>query len=178
MIHTSNQGENSKHKSFIMIRQLYKSDLPALEWDGEYIHYRNLFREIFKHARKGDSILWVLELRDTGIIGQLFVQLKSPRRELADGDVRAYFYAFRIKESYRGVGYGSNLLDYAEEDLRIKNYKFVTLNVSKKNMNALRFYSKHGYKIVTSEPGRWSYFDHLGVRQEVDQPSWRLEKKI
>ena len=66
MIHTSNQRENSKHKSFIMIRQLYKSDLPALEWDGEYIHYRNLFREIFKHARKGDSILWVLELRDTG----------------------------------------------------------------------------------------------------------------
>jgi ribosomal protein S18 acetylase RimI-like enzyme len=174
----SNPADNLYTHSFLNIRRLKKSDLPALEWDGEYIHYRRLFKELYKNATKGNSILWVIELKDTGLIGQLFVQLTSPRQELADGNLRAYFYSFRIKEIYRECGYGSKLLDYAEEDLRKKNYKFVTLNVSKRNNKVLRFYTKRGYKIIANEPGRWSYIDHLGTRQDVDQPSWRLEKKI
>ncbi len=170
--------DKSNIDSVLNIRQLKESDLPELEWNGEYIHYRRLYREIFKGANIGNSILWVIELHNTGLVGQLFVQLKSPRRELADGNVVAYFFAFRIKESNRGCGFGTKLLEHAEEDLRIRNFKFATLNVSKKNFKALRFYSKHGYNIVADEPGHWSYIDHLGIRQEVKQPSWRLEKKI
>ena len=164
--------------SFYNIRQLKKSDLPALEWEGEYVHYRRLYKEIYKSARKGNSILWVIELSDTGLIGQLFVQLTSARRELADGKMRAYFYSFRIKEFFRDCGFGTKLLDHAEEDLKKKNFNYVTLNVSKNNIKVLRFYSNRGYKIIANEPGRWSYIDHLGTRQEVNQPSWRLEKMI
>ena len=174
----SNLAVNLNIPSILSIRLLKKSDLPSLEWDGEYIHFRRLYKKIYKSARKGNSILWVIELKDTGLIGQLFVQLASPRRELADGNIRAYFYSFRIKEKYREHGFGSKLLKFAEEDLKNKNYKFVTLNVSKKNDKVLRFYTKRGYQIIANEPGHWSYIDHLGIRQEVNQPSWRLEKKI
>jgi len=170
--------DNSNIDSVLNIRQLEESDLPELEWNGEYIHYRRLYKEIFKNAKKRNLILWVIEIRNTGLVGQLFVQLKSPRRELADGNLVAYFFAFRIKESNRGCGFGTKLLEHAEEDLSIRNFEYATLNVSKKNLRALRFYSKHGYNIVADEPGYWSYVDHLGIRQEVNQPSWRLEKKI
>lgn len=170
--------DNPDIDSVLNIRTLKESDLPELEWNGEYIHYRRLYKEIFQSAKKGNSILWVIELPNTGLVGQLFVQLKSPRRELADGNLVAYFFAFRIKESNRGCGIGTKLLEHAEEDLSIRNFKYATLNVSKNNFKALRFYSKNGYNIVANEPGHWFYVDHLGIRQEVNQPSWRLEKKI
>ena len=73
----SNLAGNLCIPSTLKIRLLNKGDLPALEWDGEYIHYRRLFKKIYKSARKGNSILWVIELKDSGLIGQLFVQLAS-----------------------------------------------------------------------------------------------------
>jgi ribosomal protein S18 acetylase RimI-like enzyme len=162
----------------INFRQVTRSDLPDLEWDGEYIYYRRLYKEIYVNACSGKAILWVVDLNGSGLIGQLFVQLESPRMELADGNQRAYFYAFRIKKPFRGNGIGSRLLETAENDLLKQNFEIVTLNVSKENPAALRFYKNHGYKVIAHEPGRWFFFDHLGKRREVIDPSWRLEKNI
>jgi len=171
-------GIESKMYADFKIRQVNRCDLPDLEWDGEYIFYRRLYKEIFVNACNGKAILWVVDLNGTGLIGQLFVQLQSPRLDLADGSQRAYFYAFRIKEPFRGYGIGSRLIETAEEDLLDRNFEIITLNVSKENPAALRFYKNHGYKVIAHEPGRWFFFDHLGKRREVNDPSWRLEKNI
>ena len=160
------------------ILQAGRADLPDLEWDGEYLKYRRLYKEIFINACNGKAILWVAKSVAAGMIGQLFVQLQSPRPELADGYERAYFYAFRIKEPFRGYGIGSQLMETAEKDLMERSYNLITLNVSKENQSALRFYKNHGFKVVAHEPGRWFYFDHEGKRREVNDPSWRMEKKI
>lgn len=164
--------------SQVTIRHLRANDLPALEWGGEYAHFRRLFQDAYEHTLQGRSILWVADFQGQGVIGQLFIQLFSGRRELANGSDRAYIYGFRIQPPYRNAGLGRRMLTIAEQELRQMGYYFVTLNVSQNNPDAKRLYEKLGYRVIASEPGKWSYMDHQGVRREVDEPAWRMEKQI
>jgi ribosomal protein S18 acetylase RimI-like enzyme len=164
--------------SQIHIRQLSRDDLLDLEWDGEYTHFRRLYREVYQSSVKGNAILWGVDLLSVGVIGQLFVQLKSARAELADGVERAYIYAFRVRPLFRGYGIGTRLLQAVEEDLRQRGYLWVTLNVGRQNEDARRFYERNGYLVVAPEPGRWSYLDDQNQRHEVHEPAWRMEKEL
>jgi ribosomal protein S18 acetylase RimI-like enzyme len=164
--------------SSVTIRQIKKADLPDLEWDGEYIHFRRLYAEIFQSSMIGKAILWGGFYPGEGLIGQLFIQLTSARSELADGSRRAYIYGFRIKASYRGYGIGNFMLHFIERDLVMRGFNLVTLNVSLDNPGARRLYERNGYHIVANEPGNWSYLDHLGRRRNVHEPAWRMEKSI
>jgi ribosomal protein S18 acetylase RimI-like enzyme len=160
----------------LKFRHILKSDLPALEWDGEFTHFRRLFAEAYQSAQLGRAVLWLAEVEQFDLIGQLFVQLNSGRPELADGCHRAYVYGFRIKTAYRGHGVGSRFLEVVEADLLKRGYGRVTLNVGRDNSDARRLYERAGYQVVASEPGRWSYLDQDGQRREVHEPSWRMEK--
>lgn len=162
----------------LIIRKAEQGDLPALEWNGEYRHFRTLYSDIYQHSQRGNALMWVLELPGSGVIGQLFIQLVSARKELADGFSRAYLYAFRIQPQYRSMGLGSQLITYVEADLFRRRFRWVTLNVAKNNDRARRFYERHGYHIVADEPGRWSYTDELGNRRDVVEPAWRMEKDL
>ncbi len=164
--------------SQVQIRRLNKADLPALEWDGEYTRFRRLFAETYESALKGRAILWVADLAGNGLIGQLFIQLNSGRGDLADGKTRAYIYAFRVRQPFRGAGLGTRLLLNAENDLLHRGFQLVTLNVGRDNPNALRLYERYGYRIVGSEPGIWHYYDDKGQRRDVNEPAWRMEKRI
>lgn len=159
-------------------RYLERDDLPALEWDGEYSHFRRLYREIFQSYSQGKAVMWVATLPVEGLIGQMFVQLHSVRPELADGETRAYIYGFRVKSSYRGMGVGSSMLEQVEKDLLQRGFSLVSLNVGRNNPDARRFYEQHGYCVVGSEEGRWSYLDDQGRRRHVNEPAWRMEKAL
>jgi len=162
----------------VQFRTANEQDLGALEWDGEYIHFRRLYRQIYQNVCAGKALIWVAEMLEGGLIGQLFVQLSSNRTELADGEVRAYIYGFRIKPPFRRQGLGSRILQAAEQDLIERQYIYATLNVGRDNPLALRFYQRYGYQVVGTEPGRWSFVDHLGNQQEVLEPAWRMQKKL
>jgi ribosomal protein S18 acetylase RimI-like enzyme len=162
----------------VQFRQVQKSDLPSLEWGGEYIHYRRLYASSFNSANQGRSVLWIAELPGTGLIGQLFVQLHSSRPELADGLTTAYIYGFRIKPPYRQIGIGTRMITHAENDLLKRRYEYVTLNVAQDNLAARRLYERLGYKVVAEEPGIWSYQDHQGFIRHVNEPSWRMQKEL
>jgi ribosomal protein S18 acetylase RimI-like enzyme len=164
--------------SQLTIRVLRYEDLPALEWEGEYTHFRRLYRDIYTSAAQGKAVLWVAELPNVGVIGQVFVQLVSGRRELADGSTRAYVYGFRVRPQYRSCGVGAMMLRVLEADLAKRNYRWVTLNVGQDNPDARRFYERHGFQVAAAEPGRWSYIDDQGQRQEVHEPAWRMEKRV
>jgi len=73
---------------------------------------------------------------------------------------------------------GSSLLQAAEYDLVLRKFQVLTLNVGRQNSNARRFYERHHYLVVSAEPGKWSYIDHLGRRQEVNEPAWRMQKEL
>lgn len=164
--------------SRVVIRVVEQSDLPALEWDGEYTHFRRMFAESFQRQQRGFSVLWVAELPGAGIIGQVFIQLICDRHELADGLYRAYLYSFRIKAPYRSAGLGGKMLAAVEADLKQRHFRSITLNVAKVNTRARQMYERHGFHATAHEPGCWSYRDHEGVLHQVEEPAWRMEKQI
>ena len=162
----------------LLIRPLKKKDLPALEWNGKYKHFRNVYAQAFESARRGLSVLWVAELCKSDIVGQVFIQLVCDRKELANGHTIAYLYSFRIKPEYQGQGIGSKMLETIENDLKRRDFSNVCLNVAKDNTRAQSLYFKHGYKTIAHEPGRWSYIDHEGRIRHMNEPSWRMIKKL
>lgn len=163
-------------KEKVNFRKVRKSDLPLLEWDGEYLHLRNVYKNAFEKSKTGKTKLWVAEIIGIGLVGQVFIQVLSSRLDLANGIDRAYLYAFRIKENYRNLGLGSSLLTFIETDLVKNNFKEVTLNVSRKNFKAIHFYEKRGFKIVSDESGEWTYRDHNNDIQHVHEPAWKMVK--
>jgi ribosomal protein S18 acetylase RimI-like enzyme len=162
----------------LTIRTIAYEDLPELEWDGEYTHFRRLYAHAYQQQSKGDAILWAAELPEVGIIGQAFVQLVGSRPELADGFLRAYIYSVRVRMPYRNLGIGSRVMRKTEENLIEMGFSYATLNVSKDNPNARRLYERLGYAVTADEPGDWSYLDHRGNRRFVHEPAWRMQKKL
>lgn len=162
----------------VQIRHLDKADLPALEWDGEYIRYREVYLAEYERSQIGSSILWVADKPGVGVIGQVFIQLNAERQELADGCSRAYMYAFRIRPLYRDAGLGTRMIRIIEDDLVRRRFCWLTLNVGKTNYSARRLYNRLGYHVVAHETGRWSYRDEKGIQQKVEEPAWRMEKFI
>jgi ribosomal protein S18 acetylase RimI-like enzyme len=173
-------GDDSMLLDSLVIRHVQKNDLPSLEWDGEYRHFRRVFADAYERYRTGLSILWVADLPapGPGIIGQVFIQLNCDRPELADGIERAYLYSFRVRTSFRGKGIGTRILDVVESDLKERGYHYITLNVARVNISAQRLYSRHGYKVIAPEPGKWSYPDEYGIWHHVEEPAWRMQKRL
>jgi ribosomal protein S18 acetylase RimI-like enzyme len=166
----------SMHLGLLKIRTINMTDLTALEWDGEYTSFRQMFREIYQNSCKGKMVVWVADLSKIGLIGQVFIQLNSSNTNLSDGNHRAYIFGFRVKQAFQGLGVGSELLVSAEADLKQRNYSWVNLNVGKNNHKTQCFYEKRGYYFIGEDEGRWSYLDEDGQCHDVHEPSWRMEK--
>ncbi len=162
----------------VQVRQMTAADLPDLEWDGEFSHFRRVYADAYQRMMDGKSVLWVADLPGAGIIGQVFIQLTCDREELADGSCRAYFYSFRIKAAFRNAGLGTRIMQVVETDLIQRGFNYVTLYVARTNDDAQRLYVRHGYRIVAPEPGIWNYPDQYGIWHRVEEPAWRMEKKL
>jgi GNAT superfamily N-acetyltransferase len=162
--------------SYVTIRQATENDLHKMEWEGEYKHFRTVFKNAYRSMKGGDTIIWVADFLGTLHLGQVFIQYISSRPELANGYNRAYLYSFRIKPRFRNQGLGTKMMDILEADLIKKGYQYLTLNVAKTNLDAQRLYQHRGFEIVDHEPGEWSYRDHLGNRVSISEPAWRMEK--
>lgn len=162
----------------VVIRPVRESDLVGLEWDGEYAHFRRMYAEAYQRVKRGRSAMWIGELPGTGLIGQAFVQYTCDRPELADGRIRAYVYAFRVRPPYRNGGLGTLLLKTVEDDLRTRGFRYVTLNVAQDNPGARRLYERNGFHVIAPEPGIWSYQDQYGSWHTMEEPAWRMEKTL
>lgn len=160
-----------------VVRQATPEDLPALEWDGKYRHYRRLFARAMDEAENGRRILLLAEAGDQ-ITGQIFIQLAT-RSSFATRGVRSgYLYAFRVKRAYRGQGVGSLLLREAEARLGERGFGRSVISVAKGNRAARRLYERHGYRVFAEDSGEWSYVDHQGVVRNVSEPAYVMEKQL
>ncbi len=172
-------GSAIRYEDEFIIRPLAEKDLPALEWDGAYLHFRRLFRQAYEDMRLGTRFLLVMEHRPSGeIVGQVFIQWNSSDPRYADGSRRGYFYALRIKPAFRERGLGSRLIQAAEYELRRRGMDTASIGVEKDNPRAHALYERHGYRVIADDPGRWHYTDHQGIVQEVTEPAWLMEKKF
>ncbi|MEL6402864.1 MAG: GNAT family N-acetyltransferase [Chloroflexota bacterium] len=161
----------------VSIRQLRKDDLRKLEWHGQFTHYRRLFMRSYQGQRKGNRHLLVATVNDFPI-GRLFIQFSSPRRDNIDEYLRGYLYSFHLMEMFRGQGIGTHLIQRAENILHQHHFDYATIAVAQTNDGARRLYQRHGYDIVEEDEGKWSYYDHLGRLQTVNEPCWLLEKRL
>lgn len=164
--------------SRVVIRHLEEADLPALEWDGEFRHFRKVYENAYVRMLTGKLAAWVVDLPPEGVIGQAFVQFICDRPELANGTDRAYMYSIRIKPSYRSLGIGTMLMAALEKELFNRGVRIATLNVAKDNPRAQQLYEKLGFTVTAHEPGVWSYPDENGTWHKVEQPAWRMEKTL
>lgn len=164
--------------NLIQFRQVNYSDLRSLEWEGTYIHFRKVYLQAYQRTQEGKALMRVAELPQFGIVGQVFIQLISSRRDLADGIDKAYLYAFRVRPQFRNHGLGKKMLFYAETLLIKRGYSEIILNVAKKNINAIRLYENYGYQIVGNESGDWTFRDHNNETRRIVEPAWKMSKRI
>jgi len=162
----------------IILRQATETDLPLLEWEGEYANYRRLYLEVFQRTLRNCAVMWVATDYNNRMLGQMFVQLSSHQIDLADGYFRAYMFGFRVKKKNRCMGIGTLLLLQTEKDLIERNFQRVCLNVAKNNWRARQLYERHGYQILHEDPGEWSYQDNNGIWHDIAEPAWRMEKQL
>lgn len=161
------------------IRPLQPPDAPALEWEGEFAHFRRVYAVAFERARAGNAALWGVTDADEKLVGQLFVLLNSENDpQTADGRQRAFIHSFRVRPEHRNRGLGSRLLQYAEADLRERGFAWVALNVAEDNPAALRLYQRHGYSELHRVSGYWSFIDHEGQERHLHEPGWRVGKAL
>ncbi|NWG16344.1 MAG: GNAT family N-acetyltransferase [Chloroflexi bacterium] len=158
----------------VTLRTADREDLPKLEWYGQYIHFRNLFRRAFREQQLGRRLILVADCNHFPI-GYLFIQF-APADE---GSLkRAYLYSFRVMEMFRGQGIGTRLLQYAEVVIRQRDHNWALISVAKNNPAAHRLYERMGYRVYAEDEGRWHYVDHRGNLRYVHEPCWMLQKQI
>ncbi|HSN94681.1 MAG TPA: GNAT family N-acetyltransferase, partial [Anaerolineaceae bacterium] len=143
----------------VLLRVLEEDDLTALEWEGQYSHFRKLYRQHYKNSLAGSTLIWVVTDRTGKVIGQVFIMLYAKDNEIADGKRRAYLFSFRIRDEWRGLGIGSFVMQYAEDFLREKGFSWLRLNVAKDNLKAIGIYLHRGYRIMGPDSGTWRYED-------------------
>jgi ribosomal protein S18 acetylase RimI-like enzyme len=122
----------------VHIRHATQLDLPALEWEGEFTHFRHVFSEAYRLMELGEVIMWIAELQEFGLIGQLFIQLYGPKLLQSSNNKHAYIYGFRVRSQFQGQGIGSRLLKTAEQDLERNGFQRIALNVARDNASDTR----------------------------------------
>lgn len=163
--------------TLVRIRPARESDLPALEWDGVYRHYRRVYRQTFDDVRKGRRLMLLAEA-DQAVIGQVFVHLQEGSDWLGAGGKRGYIYAFRVKPEWRRRGIGQQLMAAAEAELLRRGFVKAVIAVAQNNPDARRLYERLGYSLYAEDAGIWHYLDADGVQRRVEEPSWLMEKRL
>lgn len=161
----------------VLIRAATREDLPKLEWYGTYAYTRNFIRRAYVEQAQGRRAMLVADLNGFPV-GQVYLQFIANNPAVADGQTRAYLYAFRVIEHLRGCGIGTLLMRHAEHEVARRGFGWLMLQVAKENPAALRLYQRLGYAVIGEDPGDWSYVDHRGVVQHVHEPVWVMQKPL
>jgi ribosomal protein S18 acetylase RimI-like enzyme len=161
----------------VVIRPIREQELPALEWDGEYTKYREVYRQTFEDMVRGQRLMLVA-VSGTAIVGQVFVQLSSSELRFADGASRGYLYSLRVRPNWQGRGIGTQLIEAAEAALRQRGFRTAVIAAAKGNDGARRLYERLGYMVFADDPGVWYFTDVNGVKQTMEEPCWVLRKQL
>lgn len=157
----------------VVIRVAKQEDLPRLEWYGQYIHFRNLFRRAYRDQQLGIRLMLVADCNGFPI-GHVFILFMDDEQN----NKQAYFYSLRVMEMFHSQGIGTHLMMEAEAHVLARGYNHVTIAAAKTNHAARRLYERLGYEVFTDDKGEWSYTDHLGKVKHVKEPCWLLQKTI
>ncbi len=161
----------------VNIRLMTESDLPEIEWDGEYRRYRKVYREVYRGLLAGRSFPWIAEIPSVGVIGQVFLTEKQPHQEYSEHPYM-FLSSFRVKPDYRRRGLGTLLLKICEGTAKDRDMNVIILNCARSNRRSRAFYERNGFSVLRSDPGKWSYIDDTGKIREETEPAWVMRKVL
>lgn len=161
----------------VVFRTAEREDLPKLEWYGKYIHFRRMFQKTYEEQLLGQRLMLLAVVNDFPI-GQVFIQLETFTDFFTDMRKRGYLYSLRVMDAFQRQGIGSALIQEAEHILVAQRYDTISIAVAKDNLGARRLYERMGFRVTSDDSGRWSYVDHEGRTQYVNEPSWIMEKSL
>ena len=153
------------------------TDLPKLEWYGQYTHFRSLFRRTYQEQLQRRRLMLLADCNDFPV-GHIFIQLQGNDHTVADGRRRAYFYSLRVMDMFQGHGIGTRLIYEAEIMTADHGFKWATIAAARDDPRARLLYERLGYKTFAEDEGKWSYVDHENRVRYVHEPCWVLEKRI
>ena len=114
------------------------------QWDR---YYPNRF--ILKEDLKKGNLFGIM--KDNQLIGAVVVDANQSKkyRDLhwEDGEGKpAIIHRLAVHPSYQGMGYGKNLLQFAEKQALTKGYTSIRLDVFGVNNGAVNMYERAGYQ--------------------------------
>lgn len=174
-----------------LIRPARRADLDDLEWFGEHRSLRLVEEASWMNVEAG-SVLFLVADANGFPVGQIKVALvhdesgydlaAKPRevagRALGDAALAGYLYSLRVFAPFRRLGIGSALIEHAEDLLRERGYRLVTIAAERENDGALRLYERLGYERIRERRRAWSYSDPEGRLQHVEVDEVLLRKEL
>ena len=161
----------------LKVRVATPEDIQKLEWNGQYTHFRNLFRRAYVEQKRKNRLLLIMDFNNYPI-ARLFIQFIGQNETIDDDNQRGYIYSFNVMEPFRNLGIGTRMLNTAESILRNRGYQLVTISVAKDNSGALKLYRRAGYQIYGEDDGQWQFRDHMDNLHQMNEPSWLMKKAL
>ncbi len=156
----------------VRLRTCTEADLPALEWNGEFTHHRELIQEAFRRQERG-AVLMLLAMVETWPVGQVWIDLERLRAERA-----GYLWALRVVPWLAGRGVGRRLLGAAERMLRARSAGAAEIHAETWNHAARRLYERLGYQVVGRVQEEYAYAPPGRPPERVAIDEWVLRKRL
>ena len=178
----SDHTQNTTYKRLLLKQEISfrlarEDDLPKLEWQGAYTHFRTVFRNTYSDQQQGRRLMLLADYNNYPI-GQIFILIKEQMSGLGSRRRQGYLYSLRVMDAFQNLGIGTRLIIQAEKLMREQNLAVSTIAVAKDNPRALRLYQRLGYYIYAEDEGLWSYTNHENQQIHVHEPCWMLEKYL
>ena len=161
-----------------ILRNIQETDLIKLEYGRMYSKYRKLMELSYNDHQLSKKVYLVAQVNNK-IAGQIVIDWRLLKDESkSDGVNRAYLYAFRVYPPFRNKGLGTKMINFCLDYLKSKNFKYATIACEKKHPLALKLYERIGFKIYKTEDLPWEFEDQKGIKHEVSEPEWVMEKEL
>lgn len=162
----------------VNVRKMRESDLPLIEWDGEYTRYRKVYQEVYRNQQLGVTTALIAESPDDGIVAQIFLTKKNPNEVFSPNERYLFISSFRVKKPFRNRGLGTLLLKMAELFAKKEGLPLLILNCAQANQEGLAFYKNAGFEGYRIDDGKWRYIDHEGNVREECEPAFSMRKRV
>ena len=125
------------------IRKITADELSLLTELFEYNDPEGMIAENSKEIGSGSADIFLMT-EDGRPVGELHAAYVSNDERAIIGQ-RAYLYAFRIRDGYRGRGLGKKLLRFVINELSGQGYTEFTVGVEDNNERAGHIYESFGF---------------------------------
>ncbi|WP_035694180.1 GNAT family N-acetyltransferase [Azospirillum halopraeferens] len=156
----------------VTIRLCRETDLPALEWFGEFTPHREIIRRTFATQARGDGSMVLADVNGFPA-GQVWIDYER-KRHLR----RATIWAVRVFPAFRRCGIGTRLMLAAERLVTARGVDEIELGIDRDNLGVIHFYERLGYEPSGTERGTYSYRTPDGRTVDVAIDQILLHKRL